>query len=351
MIRYALSGLMLSLVVGLTGCGNKGNTGTEGSENYPVFTLAWSEYPSWSVFGVAQEKGLLGKSGTLGELEKKYKVRIELKLVDYDTCLTMYGSNTVDAVCMTNMDSLNPSFGRKSTAILPTSTSFGADALVAVGIDTPEQLKNVPVYGLEKSVSEYAFVRALQKQNLNPADYKFVNMDPGAAAQALQTNQKGIQAIMVWNPFVLQTLRTRKDSKKLFDSSLIPGEIVDMVVMGNDSLAKPSGEDAAKCIAEAYYTVSNILNGTDSKAADEAYIALGAKFSNLGLDDMKLCCKQTRFYGKPKEGVDLFDSKQFAETMKVVSAFCVDRKIIEKPADYGFNNPSKNLNFTTQYMK
>ena len=37
----------------------------------PVYSLAWSEYPSWSVFGVASEKGLInGEKGKLGTLER-----------------------------------------------------------------------------------------------------------------------------------------------------------------------------------------------------------------------------------------------------------------------------------------
>jgi hypothetical protein len=53
------------------------------------FKLAWSEYPSWSIFGVADEVGLIdGKEGAMGSIEKKYNVDIELVLADYDQCIT-----------------------------------------------------------------------------------------------------------------------------------------------------------------------------------------------------------------------------------------------------------------------
>ena len=97
----------------LTGCG--GNKTTD----IPSFSLAWSEYPSWSVFGVAHEKGLInGEKGKLGPIEKKYNVDIVLKEADYDTCLTLFGTGTVDASCQTNMDSLAPALGRDSVVIL-----------------------------------------------------------------------------------------------------------------------------------------------------------------------------------------------------------------------------------------
>ena len=41
--------------------GTPGGTASDGSA--PTFSLAWSEYPSWSVFGVADELGLIDVLG------------------------------------------------------------------------------------------------------------------------------------------------------------------------------------------------------------------------------------------------------------------------------------------------
>ena len=76
-----------------------------------------------------------------GPSRKKWGVDIVLKEADYDTCLTMYGSSTVDAVCMTNMDSWPRAWAAIRVAVLPTSTSVGADACIVVGIDDLEALK------------------------------------------------------------------------------------------------------------------------------------------------------------------------------------------------------------------
>jgi len=152
----------------------------------PSFSLAWSEYPSWSIFAVAEADGLInGKPGEMGSLEEKWKVDVVLHESDYDTCITMYGSQNVDAACLTNMDALNPSLSRASSMILPTSTSHGADACIVVDtIQTIEDLKGKNVYGLEKSVSEYCFVRNLEINAQKEKDYSFSNMDPAAAAAA-----------------------------------------------------------------------------------------------------------------------------------------------------------------------
>src|ERR1700722_16295709 len=121
---------LLPLACGKSG-GPKGDSGDPSKP--PVFTLAWSEYPSWSVFGVASDEGLIdSKSGAQGPIEKKWNVDIKLDLMQYDPCITAYGAKTADGVCMTNMDALSPASGRKSVAVLPTSTSAGADACVVV---------------------------------------------------------------------------------------------------------------------------------------------------------------------------------------------------------------------------
>lgn len=347
---FSLAGLALT-----AGCSKSAPSTGGGSSSAPAstptFSLAWSEYPSWSVFGVAHEKGIIdGEEGKLGSIEEKWGVDIVLKEADYDTCLTYYGSSETDAVCITNMDTLAPSLSRASVAILPTSTSVGADACIAVGIDNLDGLKGKPTFGLEMSVSQYCFERNLELQGKTIADFPFKNMDPGAAAQAMQTNQADIESIMVWNPFVLQTLRTRDGAKVIFDSSTIPEEIIDMVVIGKDALAKEGGESFAGAIVEAFYEVNKMM--ADSATADETLIAIGQKFSNLKLDDMKEVVKQTRFYGTPDEALALLTSEKFQnETMPQVSSFCESHGIVASKPTIGFNSDDAQFNFTTKFIE
>lgn len=339
------------VLVLLAGCGSP-NASTEPDANGPppVFTLAWSEYPSWSAFGVAHENGLIdGNEGVLGPIEKKWNVDIVLKEADYDTCITLFSTGAADASCLTNIDSLAPSLGRDTVAILPTSTSDGGDACIVVSNDL-QTLKSRATYGLEKSVSQYCFERNLVLKGLNPSDYQFLNMDPAAAAQAMQTKQENIDSIMVWNPFLLQTLRTRTDAKVLFDSSSIPEEIIDMVVMGKDSLNRPGGDRFACAVCDTFYQLNVMLN--DPTTGDEIALEIGEKFSKLGLDDMKKVLKQTKFYGTPEDGMKLFNKAEFQnKTMPTVVKFCVDHNMLDKEPNIGFGKPNSQFNFDVQYMK
>ena len=73
---------------------------------------------------------------------------------------------------------------------------------------------------------------------------------------AMQQKQSGFDAIVVWNPFVLETLNKRSDARVLFDSGKIPGEIVDMVTMAASSLEKPKGRDFACAVVETFYEIN-----------------------------------------------------------------------------------------------
>jgi NitT/TauT family transport system substrate-binding protein len=321
----------------------------------PTFSLAWSEYPSWSAFGVSHEVKLIdGGKGKLGPVEEKWGVDIELKEADYDTCLVMYGAGKCDAVCITNMDALIPSVTIPSVAILPTSTSDGADALIVTSqIADLKDLKGKKVYGLAKTVSEYCFVRNLEERGEKEKDYTFTNMDPGAAALAMQQKQEGFDAIIVWNPFVLETLNKRNDVRVLFDSTSIPGEIIDMVVLTQASLDKPGGDKFACAVIETYYAINKRL--ADPKTGDDTLIALGEKFSHLDLQSMRKVVKQTKFYSTPEAGLKILQGEETKKIMEKVVKFCVGHEIVAKDPKVGYGDkkaaPNVGLRFDPTYIK
>lgn len=368
------SAVLASLCVGLSlaalsGCGgskpassgsnassSNGSAGSvaqssSGSTAKPAtFSLAWSEYPSWSIFGVADEVGLInGKEGEMGSIEKKYNVDIKLILASYDSCITLYGNSQADGVCITNIDILGAAGSRNSVGILPTSTSAGADACIVAGINSLEELAGKPTRGLEKSVSQYCFERCLEKLGKNPAEFPFSQMDPEQAALAFQGKNDGINSIMVWNPFVMQSLRSRSESKVLFSSETIPEEIIDMVVVGKDSLSKPGGEAFAKAVVETFYLMNKRM--TAPTTSDETLVGIGARFAKLELEDMKTIVKQTKFFGEPSDAVRLFGDERFQkETMPLVSKFCVKYGLTPQAVELSYGDGKGMMDFSTKYV-
>lgn len=370
----------LFAVLFISGCGGDEDNGEQqpaqvSSSGQPSFTIAASEYPSWSTFFVAHREGLInGEEGKLGPIEGKWGVDIVLKEADYDTCLTLYGSGTVDASCHTNIDALAPALGRESVFVCPTSTSVGADQCVTVGIKDVDDLQNYTTYGLEKSVAHVAWYATLEKAGKDPSQYTFKNMDPAAAAQAMQTNQENINAAQVWNPFVLQTLRTRSGAQTTLSTESVPGLVVDGIVVGKDVLQRPGGENFACAVIDTFYQTSALLGpalgnqgdtlsaaeakqlvGTLSEEQQKALVSLGDKFSNLPAEDMVICTHQTVFYRNADEGTSLLAGNEFQQTTTPkVAEICEKIGIVDKAPTIAFGSYKDNdaqLVYDTQFME
>ena len=355
-----------------------------------TFSIAASEYPSWSVFIVAGLKKIDGepmintKAGKVGIIEKKWGVDLEVRYPDYEGCLMQYGNSQCDFVCITNMDILSPALTVDSVAILPTSTSFGADAcIVTKDIKDVKDLKGLAVRGLAMSVSEYCFVRNLELAGENERGYRFTNMDPGLAAAAMQQKQGGHKAIVVWNPYVLSTLEKLDGSRVLFDSTTIPGEIIDMVVANEKSLNREGGKEAACAVIDTFYQVCKLI--ADPKTQDKSLYDLGKKFADLNVAQMKQVVRQTRFYATPEMGIHLFEGggvfpwdrkvqdttalftnkgfsakktsvsdKNIKDIMPLVVDFCMNKRIIEEKPTIGYGSKGSQqvqLRFDSSYMK
>lgn len=362
MTRSHYRWMLICSLLCVAGCGGGKKPATSGGSSssadapndMPSFSLAWSEYPSWSVFGVAHRRKLIdGAKGKLGPIEEKWKVDIELQQKDYDPCLVAYATSTCDAVCITNIDILSPAGSRPGVAILPTSTSNGADACIVTGIDDVDQLRGHKVYGLAKSVSEYCFARCLQELGKNEADYEFANNDPAAASLAMQQGQAGYEAIMVWNPYVLQTLRTRNDTKVLFDSSRIPGEIIDMVVIAEDSLKKPGAEAFCHAVIDCYYEMNKVIDHPSTR--NEALVQIGEDFSDLNLEDMTLVVQQTKFYKNAEEGSQVLSGADLPKTMEKVLSFCESHQMFDGKRTVGYGKADASspvsVRFDDSYIK
>ena len=318
------------------------------------FTIAVSEYPSWSgTFLTACDIGLIdGAEGKTGPIEKKWNVDIVVKDTDYDSCITLFVNGNVDAACLTNIDSLAPSVTRKAVAIIPTSTSAGADAcLVRPGINTVKDLKGVVVRGLSASVSEYAFDKCLAALGEDAKAYKFESLDPVQVGVTLQSEK--IQAGVTWNPVVMETLKADPKIKRLFDSSLIKGQIIDMVTASRESLGKEGGKDFACALIDTYYTVCRLMDS--EKTHDKTLTSMGKRFANLGLKEMQVIVKETQFYSTPEKGLGLFKGQELPKVMKDhVVPWALEKGLVEKnkmPKIVFGNDTNAELCFDPQYIE
>src|SRR5262249_20408740 len=169
----------------------------------------------------------------------------------------------------------------------------------------------------------------------------------------MQSKAPDVDAIMAWNPHVLQTLKVRTDARVLFDSKGIPGEIIDLVVVGQDVLDRPGGKEFACALIDTFYEFNRMLD--DPQQRDALLGALGEKFAHLEADDMRKAVGQSPFYKTTDDALELFTGEKLPEGMKRVTRFCVSRNVIPQEPRVGYgpatDAPDAELRFDPSYIR
>ncbi len=224
------------------------------------FKVAWSIYVGWMPWGYAADSGIVKKWAD------KYGINIEVKQFnDYVESINQYTAGTFDAVTITNMDALSiPSAGGvDTTAVIVGDFSNGNDAVILKNKDKLADIKGQKVNLVEFSVSHYLLARALPTVGLAEKDLKVVNTSDADMAAAYKTAD--VSAVVTWKPIV-STILESPDAHKVFDSSQIPGEIIDLMVV-NTGVLKDNPKFAKALVGIWYETLATMKDGTTSKEA------------------------------------------------------------------------------------
>ena len=342
-ILFAVAALLL--LVGMSGTAEA----KDAPAGTPVFHMDYSVYPSWSVFGAQEALGQIdGAEGKIGPIEEKHNVDIVLHKRDYVPTLDSYSAKKTDALTTTNIDVMALAVSRPTVAIFPTSRSHGGDALVVeASVGSFDDLKGITVHGAAASVSEYMFRRCLKLNGKDAKNFTFADMDPGAAAKKFQGKDPAVKAVALWNPELKQTLAARADAKVLCDSTKLPDEILDMVVVAKDSLAKDGGDRFAKALAETYYDFSAQL--ADPAKKDAALKALSKHFLDLDPKVIETLLTQTQFYSTVDKGIAVFTPDHLNPVIKTISETWTDAGHLKAAPAMGFDK-DKALFFDASFM-
>src|SRR6516164_5515990 len=203
----------------------------------PTFTVGWSIYAGWTPYHYMQKSGLLKKWAD------KYGIAIKVQRFDYAPSLDAFVARNIDACTMTNMEALDmpAASGVPTTVILIGDYSNGNDALLVRNGIQMKDLVGKKMLLVEKTVSEYLFDRALTLGGLRDQikRVRMINTSDSDIATAFLTDSS-TSAVVTWKPMVSQILKQRGVTS-LFNSSEIPGEILDLTVVRTDVLNRPDG--------------------------------------------------------------------------------------------------------------
>ena len=286
------------------------------AESKDKFKIAWSIYAGWMPWTYADSSGIMKKWAD------KYGIEIDIvQINDYVESINQYTAGEFDGTVMTNMDALTipAAGGVDSTALIVGDFSNGNDGVVLKGDGkTLADIKGQNVNLVELSVSHYLLARGLETVGLSEKDVKVVNTSDADLVSVFSTDD--VTSVTTWNPLLSEILAQPKTSK-VFDSSQIPGEIIDLMVVNTDTLK--DNPKFGKALVGAWYEIMALM-----KAGNVEALTLMATESGTDLAGYKAQLDATAMFYEAEKAVEFTLSKQLPETMKSVSQFSFDHGLL-----------------------
>ena len=222
------------------------------------FKICWSIYVGWMPWGYLADSGIMKKWAD------KYGIKVEItRINDYVESINQYTAGGFDGCAMTNMDALSipAGGGVDSTALIVGDFSNGNDAVILKDKSALTEISGQKVNLVELSVSHYLLARALDSVGLAEKDITVVNTSDADMVAAYGTAD--VSAVVTWNPLVSEILKV-PGANKVFDSTRIPGEIIDMMVVNTETLK--DNPALGKALVGAWYEVMGLMTSEIGRA-------------------------------------------------------------------------------------
>lgn len=286
------------------------------------FRIAWSIYVGWMPWGYGSEQKIVDKWA------ERHGIEIEVvQINDYIESINLYTAGKFDGCSMTNMDALTipAAGGVDSTALIVGDFSNGNDGLVLKGKDKLADIKGQKVHLVELSVSHYLLARGLDSVGLAEKDITVVNISDADIVAAFATDD--VTAAVAWNP-QLSEITALPGATKVFDSSQIPGEIIDMLVVNTKTLDENPA--LGKALVGAWYEIMAAMS--DPGDAGKAVRTALATASGTDLAGYEAQLATTKMFYTPAEARDFYRSDSLPKTMDRVRTFSFAHGLLDPSA-------------------
>ena len=307
------------------------------AEKKTEFNIAWTIYVGWMPWPYAAESGIVKKWAD------KYGIKINVTQInDYVESINQYTAGKFDGVTLTNMDALTipAAGGVDTTAVIMGDYSNGNDGVVLKKGRTLADIKGQKINLVELSVSHYLLARGLSTVQLSEKDIKTINTSDADIVAAFKS--KDTTAVVTWNPQLLE-VKAEPGATLVYDSSKIPGEIEDLLVLNTQTLK--DNPDLGKALVGIWYETIALMKDTSEKgkAAREAM----AKLSGTDLVGFETQLKTTRMYYEPKDAATFVTGPDLVKIMDLVRGFCFEHNLlgenVKSKDAVGIETPNKTL--------
>lgn len=275
-LLQAWRGLLAVLVLALAACGESAK---------PPLTVGMNPWVGYDPLVLARDRGLTDPE----------RLRV-VELPSGAETLRHLRNDLLDAATLTLDEVLRlADSGVEVRIVAVLDASHGGDAvMVAPRIASVDQLKGEFIAVEDSAVGALLLQRLLMKAGLTRADVKVVNLEVTEHLGALQTGQVG--AAVTYEP--LAGAMAQAGYKRIFDSSQIPGEILDVLVVRKSVLQqRPADVDA---LLRAWYDGLHVFQ-LDTPGAAES-LAQGTDLTPLAYQAV---LGGLRFYSREASAIEL----------------------------------------------
>ncbi|MCX2782657.1 putative urea ABC transporter substrate-binding protein [Microbulbifer thermotolerans] len=292
-----------------------------------TFKVCWSIYAGWMPWAYGVEQGIVQKWAD------KYDIDIEVvQFNDYIESINQYTVGEFDACSITNMDTLTipAAGGVDNTVLIINDFSNGNDGIVLKDKTSLADIKGQKVNLVELSVSHYFLARALETVGLSERDIQVVNTSDSDMVAVYGTPE--VTAVATWNP-PLGEILSMPGANQVFDSSQIPGEILDMLVVKTEVLEK--SPELGKALTGAWFELTEIMQAKDATAkAAKTFMAQAAGTDLAGYEAQ---LATTAMFYTPEAALKFTNSPDLRTTMQKVAEFSFEHGLLGEGApDAGF---------------
>lgn len=267
---------LIAMVLGLSGC----TSGTRGTVKVPI-----AGWPGYEYLYLARQL----------ELDSQVGLRIEpVEYPDPQSIVHAYLRGELALAQLTTVEAVDlcsRAPQRCPVVVLVLDESLGGDQLaVRQGITSIADLKGHPVAVTYSTLGPYVLKRALERHGLSFRDVKLRHMPLAQMPAALASGE--VQAAAFFPPFSDYAARDGQ-SRVLFDSRSIPGEIFDVLVVAPDFLRQNA--DLLPPLLRAWQAAHR-----QARAEPDAAVALMAKREQLSPAEFR----------EAEQGLSYFDLEQ-----------------------------------------
>ena len=248
--------------------------------------------------------------------------------------------------------------GVDTSAVIIGDYSNGNDGIVLKTGKTLADIKGQKVNLVELSVSHYLLARALATRQAQGERHQDRSTPP-TPTSSRPSSRRTSTAVVTWNPQLME-VKAETGVTEVFDSSKIPGEILDLMVVNTETLKdNPEPRQGA-----GRHLVRDARAGAGHGAKGVAARTAMAKASGTDLAGFDAQLKTTKMFYTPKDAVAFANSADLPKISDLVRTFSFEHGLLGDDAkskdaigiampDGKIQGSATNvkLRFDTTYMK